>query len=96
MRLALIKISPLQTPPQSGCAAPKALQASQRPGTLSMTRHPAALAWNNVVKDSYLSKYLNYQANLRNGTKQITVYIKYPGKSFVSEGILREGMEEND
>lgn len=57
-----------------------------------MTRHPAALPWKNVVKNSYLSKYLNYQVSLGNSTKQITVYMKYLGKSFVSEAILKDKM----
>jgi len=60
-----------------------------------MSRHPAALPCNNVVKNSYLSKCLNYQVSLGNGTKQITVYIKSLGKSFVSEAILKEEMEKN-
>lgn len=60
-----------------------------------MTRHPAALPRHNVVKNSYLSKYLNYQVSLGNGTKQITVYMKYLGKSFVSEAILKDEMGKN-
>lgn len=48
-----------------------------------MISNPTALPQSNVFNNSYLSKYLNYEVSLRNGTKQIILYMKYLEKFFV-------------